>query len=154
MSPSSSGTSRQSAPSSDSGVQRGSGESSGWARLARLLQGPGSPEEALAARWRAPPLSGLEILPPAPSTWGLPRSGATCVHEALSFPHTHMPTGQARGRRRGRRERERESVDGLRWGLWGGGGSGAPMVTGQPGAGSVRPTPVTLQADPVLERGG
>ena len=123
----------------------------GGACLARLLQGPVSPEQALAARSWAPPPPGLEILPPCSehlgfrpdleppaSTKPFPSLTPTCLLAKLG--------GGAGG--------DGERVDGLRWGLWGGGGPRAPMVTGQRGAGSIRPTPMTLQADPVLERGG
>lgn len=103
------------------------------------------------ARSRAPPPPGLEILPPCSEHLGF-RPDLEPPASTKPFPSltpTCLPAklgGGAGG--------DRERVDGLRWGLWGGGGPRAPVVTRQREAGSIRPSPVTLQADPVLEHGG
>lgn len=110
-----------------------------------MLQGPASPAEALAARSRAPPPPGLETLHPLLRAFGVPpRSGAICLHEALSFPRTHVPAGQAHGQSRGRQRESGRPLVGPTGRGWPQGTRGDQAATSR----KRLAVPVTLQADP------
>ena len=98
------------------GAEREWGELGG-VRLARVLQGPASPAEALAAPSRPPPPPGLETLPPCSEHLGF-RPDLEPSASTKPFP-TLTPTCLP-AKLMGRAGGDRERVGGLWWGPWAG----------------------------------